>query len=45
MNWVRVIGVTFICSSVPSSRSRAMFWAVTSVPMMVINDTRIAGTM
>ena len=45
MNWPRVIGVTFSCSSVPSSFSRAMFCAVSSVPIIVTSATRMPGTM
>ena len=43
MNWPRVIGVTLSCSSVPSSFSRAMFCAVSSVPISVTSETRMPG--
>jgi hypothetical protein len=45
MNCPRVSGVTLSCSSVPSSFSRATFWAESSVPIKVTRATRMPGTM
>jgi hypothetical protein len=45
MNWPRVKGVTLSCSSVPSSFSRATFWAESRVPISVTRATRMPGTM
>ena len=45
MNSAFVSGVTLSCSSVPISFSRAMFCAVSSVPIIVTSATRMPGTM